>query len=393
MLGIPTGPGNMLIKAFIAGLFLIVLPYTLRRVNVFIGPLLPILILLTLYGLRLLYDVLVRDIFIGGQPPVYVLGYFFGLTLLPVMALCGSVRRMDVVDIHKWSFAILFLANSSLLVLFVVRGIDNPLELLAGRLQVDADGADKAIINPIVIGLSGGCLAAFALGRLAVFWGRGAAWDSINLIGLLLGSLNVLLGASRGPALAFVLCVIAVAVSSLRSRFGFGRLVVRKTIWRYLLLPIAAVSALVLSEEVPVFLFERMFSFLEERVAGVGGVEQRDLIMASAWSDFVQSPLFGSGYVVSLDGSFPHNMLLESVMATGVFGGIAMVWVVAGVLRAIWRAWLGDAGVYGYPLALVAASLFVLQLTSGSIGQTPEFWVFVSCLILLVSPEQQQKLS
>ena len=41
-----------------------------------------------------------------------------------------------------------------------------------------------------------------------------------------------------------------------------------------------------------------------------------------AWNHFLDSPLFGSSYVDLYDYSYPHNIYLEVLMATGLIGGI-----------------------------------------------------------------------
>ncbi len=384
--GIPTGPGNLLIKATIAGLFLLSLPFTLARMESLLGPLLPVLVLLGLYAVRLLYDVIVRDILMIYQTPIYVLSYFFGLTFLPVMALCGAVRKTDIKQVHDWVFALLVVANVSLLVFALRSGFENPLEILGGRLQAEGDAAGTAVLGPIGIGLMGACLAAFAIGRLAVFGSLGVGSFVLHVGAIGLGCGNILFGASRGPAIAFVLCMLAVVASLVRSVLVRKGLRMRQSAWLFLLMPLVVVVVLLVRGDIPVFLFARFLLLFEERLAGGGGSEERDVLHRVAWEDFSASPLFGSSYVVSFENSSPHNLVYEALISAGVLGAVALAWALWRMLGALWRAWRGDAGPHAYPLALIGICLFVLQLTSGSIGQTPEFWVFMSLLILLTRP-------
>jgi hypothetical protein len=383
--GIPTGPANMVIKAVIAGLFFTALPFTLARLDRLFGPLLPVLVLFAVYALRLLFDVLVRDILMVYQTPLYALGYFFGLTLLPVVALCGAVRASDVRQIDRWTFALLLFANLSILVHALTADLDSLLEVFAGRLQVEGKEEDTSALNPIGIGLSGACLAALAMGRLAVFGNQGAAWIALHLFALALGAGNILLGASRGPAIAFLACLLAMMVTLLRPVLlaTSGGVRLRPVAWLYLLLPVVIVASLIGREDMPIFLLDRFTTFLEDRRAGVN--ELRDAIHAAAWQDFLGSPLVGSSYVVSLERSSPHNVVYEALISAGVLGAIALAWAMTCLALGVWRAWRGDAGPHGYPLALIGICLFVLQFTSGSIGQFPEFWVFTSLLVVLTA--------
>lgn len=381
--GIPTGPANMAIKGLIASLFVVALLCTLTRPSRLFGSLLPVLILFSLYAFRLLFDVLVRDILMVYQTPVYALGYFFGLTLLPIVALSGAVRRSDIGQIHQWTFSLLLFANLSILVHALTADLDSLLEVFAGRLQVEGQEEGTAALNPIGIGLTGACLAALVMGRLAVFGGQGLTWVTLHLLALALGVGNVLLGASRGPAIAFLACLLAMVVSMLRPIFSAtsGGTRVRPVTWIYLLLLLTGLTWLISRDEIPVFLTERFTSFLEDRLAGVN--EERDAIHAAAWQDFLDSPLFGSSYVVSLDRSSAHSVLYEALISAGIVGAIALAWALARLAWGVWRAFRGDAGPHGYPLSLVGICLLVLQFTSGSIGQFPEFWVFLSLLVLL----------
>jgi hypothetical protein len=387
MAGIPTGMGNMLIKAAIGGLFLLVLPYTLVRMESLRGPLLPVLLLLGLYAVRLLYDVLVRDIFMIYQTPLYVLGYFFGLTLIPVIALCGAVRKLDVKLVHQTVFVFLIVANLSLLVFAATSGFGTLLEAFAGRLQAEGEMSGTAVLGPIGIGLMGACLAVFSMARLVVLGGRGIWWTVSHLAATLIGIAVMLFGASRGPALGFLISVLAIGATIVLRLFGAGKIKVPRFAWLYLLLPIAPVALLIGRDDVPIYLFDRMVAFLDDRVTGGGGSEMRDELHAAAWRDFGESPLFGSSYVLpSIENSSPHSMFYDALIAAGVLGGIALAWASWRMLVALWRAWRGEAGPYGYALSLVGICLSVIQATSGSIGQTPEFWVFMSLLILLTSP-------
>ena len=387
MTGIPTGLGNLLIKATIAGLFLIALPYTFRRLDSLTGPLLPILVLLSLYAVRLLYDVVVRDIFMIYQTPIYVLGYFFGLTFLPVIALCGAVRKVDVKLVHQWVFVFLVVANLSILVFAATSGFGTLLEAFAGRLQAEGEMSGTAVLGPIGIGLMGACLAVFSMARLVVLEGRGMWWAVLHLAAILIGIAVMFFGASRGPALGFVIGVLAIGATIVLRLFNSGKIKAQRFAWLYLLLPIVPVAVLLGRDDVPIFLFDRMTAFLEERATGAVGLEMRDELHAAAWRDFIESPVFGSSYVLpSIENSSPHSMFYDALIAAGILGGITLAWALWRMLVALWRAWRGEAGPYGYALSLVGVCLIVIQATSGSIGQTPEFWVFMSVLISFTYP-------
>jgi hypothetical protein len=390
MAAVPTRQGSLLIKATIALVFFFLLPFLFTQRASALKPIAPILIMFALCAVRLLYDVLVRDILFIFQTPFYILSYFFGLTFLPVVALAGTARRNDVPQIQEWLFRALFLANILVLVFVGDIGYDGYWNLFSGRLQVAGLEDGTATLGPIEIGQNGACLALAALGRLSVFRHKSFGWTVGNVFSILIGCVNILLSASRGPALAFLVGILAVLISIVSQALGAIAPKIRRNALVYLSVPAVFVVLLASREDVPVFLFSRISSLFVERLAGDGVQEERDLIHAAALDDFSKSPLLGSSYAVSYERSSPHNIFYEALISAGIFGGIAIIVVIWSIIGDIQRVWRGELGPHGYPLALTAICLLVIQFTSGSIIQSPAFWVFVSMLALLVRSERDR---
>jgi hypothetical protein len=381
LMGVPSGPVNFAVKAGVAFLFLMSLPYALVRLDCVVKTTLPVIVFLSIYSIRLLYDVVIRDIHVmGSQSSLYVLGYFFGLTLIPVMAVSGAVRKADLGRIAQGSYVMLVASNVSLIVFAINSGLESIVQAFAGRLQADGSVDGTSVLNPIGIGLMGACLAAISMARLVVGARTGWAWVALNLVTLIIGLINILLGASRGPAVAFAICVIAVVISLGQSMVGRGGIGIKPRSVLYIVTPLTFMGFFVFSADNPVFLIERLSSFLEGRSQGV--TEERDFIQMRAWEDFRNSPVVGSSYLVSLDNSFAHNIGYEALISTGLLGTILLCWIVWRILRALFRGWRGVAGPDGYGLTLIVICFATIQLTSGTIGQTPEFWVYSSLLMI-----------
>jgi hypothetical protein len=391
--GVPTRQGNLLVKAVIASLFFSLLPFLFAQRVSAIKPIAPILVLFVMCALRLLYDVLFRNILFVFQTPAYILSYFFGLTLLPVLALVGTVRQNDVPQVQEWFFRTLLLANVLILVYLYTIGYDSLWTVFSGRMQVNGLEDGTATLGPIEIGQNGACLALMALGRLTTLRHRNLVWVTIEVFSVLIGCINLLLSASRGPALAFLLGAFAILVSIVCHRIGVSTPKMRRHSLVYLSVPFLLVLFLAGRDDVPVFLFSRLAGFVSERSIGVGAQEERDLVHAAALDDFSKSPLLGSSYAVSYETSSPHNIVYEALISAGVFGGAAIIAVLWRILRDIGRVWRGDLGSHGYPLALTAICLLVIQFTSGSIIQSPTFWVYISMLVLLASAHRKMEIS
>jgi O-antigen ligase len=145
-----------------------------------------------------------------------------------------------------------------------------------------------------------------------------------------------------------------------------------------------AVLYLAFASGMEIFLFDRFELTYEGRLGGAE--EERDLLFASAWSDFLSSPLIGKAYAVSLGDASPHNVFLESLMSVGLFGTAFFLATLIYAFLGLWRLLNGVMGQRGYTIGLSSLCLMTLGLTSYSIGQSPELWIFLSLITLLGDP-------
>jgi O-antigen ligase len=377
-MGVNTFVANALIKSLIAGLFLISLfGYTWvdRREHRLA---MPLIIFFALYGLRLLFDVLIKGILVD-QSATYVLGYFFGLTLLPALAIIYFLRPSDLPKLHQAMFIALILANLSLFAYVLNNGLSAE-DALSGRLEVEGELEGTAVINPILVGLVGANLAAFAMGRLALF-PLGPRGQIVHVGIVVLGLANLLMGGSRGPALGFAFCFLIVFYTLFTGSFGGTKLRTRASMWVYAALIFIGFIYLVVTEVVSIYLFERFTMMFDGGVTG--GSEERDFIYARAWQDFLDHPIVGSSYLVSFGGWLAHNFALDALMSTGLTGGVFFALAMFWMLRGVYRLLRGSAGPYGYSIGLVAICFLTIGTTSGSVGQSPEVWLFAVIATIL----------
>jgi O-antigen ligase len=140
---------------------------------------------------------------------------------------------------------------------------------------------------------------------------------------------------------------------------------------------------LVASSDSAVFLLDRILSLFNDLFAGGGSFEKRDIIYSAAWHDFLSSPLFGTSYLVSYGNSSPHNFILESLIATGLFGTIFLFVALFPAIKGILRLMDGMHGKEGVSLAMMAICSLVTGLTSSSISQTPALWILLSLVTVM----------
>lgn len=385
-LGFSTGIGNVIIKSFILLLFMISVIISNNFKGQNFKYIWPMLVFFIIYGVRVLYDVSFEGIVFFQQSTFYVIAYFFGLTLLPTLVTALVFDARHVKGLHNAVLVALVIANVALLIYVFTNGVIEAETAFGGRAQVDGAAEGSAVINPITVSLMGAILAVFAMGRLAVMPSKSVPFE-LFLGGLIvLGFVNVLIGGSRGPAVAFALCAGVILFTLMRSPFARSGVKVRSVMWIYGGVGIAALIAFFIAQGENIYLFERFVTMIDGRAVGVG--EERDFLRDLAIADFWSAPIFGYSYVTSVGGAHPHNIVLEALMATGIVGFSAFLLAMFFALRGVYNVMLGVAGPYGYSLGLVTLCFLTSSMLSGAVGQFPELWVFLALMTTMGNRRQ-----
>lgn len=333
-----------------------------------------------IYAIRLIYDIFARGLILPLQSPLYINGYYFGLTVLPCLLIAIAMRPQDVRAFHTLAFWCLVAVNIALLLFTLIMGIADA--ATAFQVRVEAEGVieGSAVLNPLYISLAGAMIASVSLGRLATWPQMSVPVQGFHLVLVMLGAANVLFGASRGPAVALILSVVAIIFRGLVVHSTQrGKLQPRSLI--FLGAAIGGLTFLIASGAIEVNLVERFETMLDDRNGGQ--LEERDYIYAATIRDFLSAPFLGSAYVIKDSTFFPHNIYLESLMATGVVGSAFLFAATAIFLRRLVNMLLRTDGSDSVPVALMALCLFMFALTSGSINSSPDIWVLMATVIML----------
>ena len=112
-------------------------------------------------------------------------------------------------------------------------------------------------------------------------------------------------------------------------------------------------------------------------------VDSRERMFASAWQQFLEKPILGSALLEETSGFYPHNLVLEAFMATGIIGGCAYLLLIALMLNASIRLLIKADG-YEW-LALLAIMYLVGAQFSGSHWGFNAHW---QSLVLVIVTER-----
>lgn len=323
---------------------------------------------------------IIHEYFYADSSPIlgfneYV-AYAFGVS-------CSSMLGMFVInDWRRFRLAPLLciVLCGSACVLAIRFGIEKILLDKVGRLSANAR------LNPIILGHTATTLITTSMWYL--FRGKqhelslvseekklkaSGLWDIVSAISsvvrvpiilgaIMLGLYVLALTASRGPSLALVTCLLCFII------WLRGRLV-------YLV--VIGVAAIVVFIELG--FVTNIFSLgidIERLSIFNTGVDDdygngRGQLYAEAYSRFISSPLLGDALTLE-GGIYPHNVILEAFMATGIVGGSILIWITYRASRTLVEVSRGSPLIFW--LLLVMVQSLTGSMTSGAIYYDPMFW-------------------
>ncbi|MES2096940.1 MAG: O-antigen ligase family protein [Pseudomonadota bacterium] len=127
-----------------------------------------------------------------------------------------------------------------------------------------------------------------------------------------------------------------------------------------------------------------------DRLQGIGtdqsSLERLD-VQALAIAQFVKSPIFGGAHVEIVTGAYPHNILLDAAMSTGLIGLLLLLWIFVRLVIGC-RNLLRRGEIL---LPLLATQYAIGAQFSGSMFGSPEFWTCTALVLAVTSRNRRAK--
>jgi len=311
-----------------------------------------------LYSIRLLLD-----LYISPPPELRLektqyLQLAYGVALIP--ALCFAARfNLPSLKIVRRYFCIFGLVTVSISTILFRDFIRESI----GRISVESTDIAYGSLNTSYTA------SALAVVGLYVLITQRTTRNTL-MGGLILTTaiIPLALGASRGPIIAIFICFIAAVYGSYRR----GRLA-----W-----PSVIIVLFICSIPTAIDVFAMVGSKLMSRFeillySDLGEANARIGLWIDAWQQFVESPLIGSGLEEQHSLFYPHNIVMEGFMATGIAGGCALLVFIVGCIHASARIlcapMLYDSAGW---FAILFLHYLVFALFSGALFSNVEFWAF-----------------
>jgi hypothetical protein len=332
------------------------------------------------YGARILFD-LARGVKFSTYGNEFIYGITYGNIFLPIIAVVLWREYIDLVFFKKWSFIFIFASCVLILIVVLKQAESLNMDIFLQRLDLvnnKGKARQSSVLNPIALGFYGELLLLLSFFRILF-----SKYDSktiLYLIGIIIGFLLLLFGASRGPFLSCGLVIVILVLN----KFSFSRSKV-VLLLKYVLYILSAsiILSYTLLRNVSIkdfTMFNRIIKFAEDRQARK--VDTRDIHIAHAWQDFLDSPLFGKQFVGTLDNFYPHNIIVEVFMASGLIGAFMFFPLMFYTLFVIYKYLRSGQELYMI-VAIIFLPCYFFLFTSGSLFQSVEYWL-LSCLVIVV---------
>ena len=321
-----------------------------------------------LYGTRILHDVFIEGQIVKSK--FYLLSYVFGSCLLPAVAVVFSAKYINLIHFRRYLFSLLLVGNVIILALTITQ-IDtfSIYRLFSGRATLGGD-SDRYVINPITIAYYGEVLALVSLYFLFIAKSKA---KYIYLLSLIIGITNLLSGGSRGPMIfGVIVSILIVFFHFKKSRYNTsyflkGTAVLFVTLLAYLCVLRDFISS---SKFTVVTRIKKLID-----TGTTSSQDNRPELISSAWNQFVENPIFGDSYLCSLNNAYPHNIIVEILMALGVLGAIIFFLLFA---LSFWRI-IKLIFVFNHEAfvaSLILFAVFLASMTSGSLYLNPAIWIW-----------------
>ena len=254
------------------------------------------------YFIKILYtENTVTDNSLGRTWPEYIF-YSLSFAIFPFITftlLSLNKYRNTIVNGFIMSGFILGLVGIYLYGSLLTSGI--------GRINLITYQTGESVLNPLSLSYSGALTIVLCIYKLVIVGGLKKSEKIYLLVTIGLSFAMFLLGSSRGSivALAFTLPLF-IAYSS--------RTIKVKLIATSIIITPLILWAITASGS---NIFERVSNTSKD---GGGG---RNYLWTNAFSHFLEYPIFGGR--IEIGGIYPHNLILEILMATGIIGAILIL--------------------------------------------------------------------
>ena len=303
------------------------------------------------------------------QTAIYYWSWALGGCLIPSFGALAYARINNEGTVRLcWG---LLMSSAALILMFGENGMVNADGGVVdiGRLNIDG-------LNPISVGNIGASLLLISLWVVYFEKKFKLKISILYYFSTLVGGYLILFSLSRGP---LVSCLFALLVFLLIKSNKLRR---KHIIGSALVIAVLISFAVNLSDEF-ISNFWRFSSVDTE--ADLSYMARRQAYLGSL-GQFMSNPLFGDALEERTISFYPHNVIIESLLATGIVGGVAFLLLLIMGFRCAVNILNGDSN-SGW-VGLLYFQYFMSAQFSGAIYTITTFWI-LSSLVIMASMQRK----
>lgn len=316
-----------------------------------------------------------RNINFADRDDVFVYSFAIGACFIPSLAILIQLNKADKQILGNLFYYVLAISNIGIFFLVNKNITNNNFNATIERAELANIDNNGIVINAISVSLYGEMLSLVVLAELFLKEKK----NYLISLGLIyIGFNNLLLGGSRSPFLGFVIVLIILIVFSLKklkisSRTGF--------LYLLLIISLSLVSFIYI---LPKFdtsnfvVFQRLTEFFGDRKTGQ--IEARDGLISEAWNMFLDSPFIGKQFVTETGLFYPHNIIIESLMAVGIFGSTFFFLFLFSLLKKTVTL-TNHINTNKAIFIVLFSCIFISTLTSGCLFNGNDFWTIAALIV------------
>jgi O-antigen ligase len=314
------------------------------------------------YLIRVFTDTYIDPVYLLRERDIYVL-FAVGVSFVPALA-------FFVIPSSRGLRRALFIMHALLTVIAVLALTELPGILALQRQAFRLAG--NATENPISLGHIGTSLSILSL---VIYLAQKTRhrWLTVFLLGtFFIGLTILLLTGSRAPAIGLLVAILLLLRDAGKQR---GKL--KLALALVLIFALAPVLIAKITESGGSIVGR--VDYLQDPTL-VQDNENRVELWQESVREFIENPKFGRSIEI-LGVGYPHNILLEGFLATGIVGGFLLIFIIVyGIRHAMY---LIRANTPEYWVALLFIQYFIGSMFSGTLYTNYEFWCLYAGVVAI----------
>lgn len=316
---------------------------------------------LAFLSIRLFIDFVIDgQVFFIYKNTITIFVFFFLTMVIPFYVF--TTKRF-VIDFDKLIFAL------QILLVFVL-GISVK-QILSGHIIASSDGRfeGEGMLDTIYLGHQGLTLFIVSLYKFKrkKFFNIGCAF---------VGILTILLSGSRGPIIAFSVCLLLFLFIVNNSRkFKIISILMISIVVIFYAPILNALNDIFMSHGIRSF--NRITMYLLGEMEGGSG---RELIYENALKHINDNPIIGYRYLLD-DGSYVHNIFIEQFMALGYLGGFVFVVAILSITIKGYMA-VCRSNIPGFKVFyIILIQYIIFGMFSRTVIALTQLWICLSIIV------------